>query len=123
MALRLVSWSRSCLMPVPLYGPGRSSSVRFVVRAFLAARRRWPGGRLSVRWCGASWVCADGCVGLALRWLPPLSSRVVDYWDSLRCCLSWRWYVDDCAVVGHPPSVWGFVRTFWCALSGRGGMW
>ena len=72
--MRLCSWSRSFLMPVPL-GRGPAPSLRRVVRAFLAARRRWPSGRISVRARQICWVvpagrCPPGSdlVGLSLWW-------------------------------------------------------
>lgn len=71
--MRLVSWSRSFLAP---YFRSRCS-VRRAVWAFRAAARRWPSGRLVVRWRVVEWLVPAGlvppgsdCAGLSLYLWP-----------------------------------------------------
>jgi hypothetical protein len=85
--MRLISFGRSGLVPFV----GRSASWRRALRLVLAARRRWPSGRLSVRgplafvWCGEvpsrwpvgvefhSWSVSwdwDGLCGVSVSWGP-----------------------------------------------------
>lgn len=61
--MRLSSFGRSFLVCLS----GGRPSPRRVLRCFLAARRRWPSGRLVLRWSGADWV-VDGCFGVCLWW-------------------------------------------------------
>lgn len=59
--MRLSSFGRSLL---------RCHSSRFsfrrALRLFLAARRRWPAGRLSFNGWSLAWVLSDGCCGVLL---------------------------------------------------------
>lgn len=61
--MRLSSFGRSFLVCLS----GGSASPRRVVRALLAARRRWPSGSLRLRWWGCSWE-AEGCCGVLVQW-------------------------------------------------------
>jgi hypothetical protein len=78
MALSLCSFGRSFLGCPSGLPSCRSPSLRRVVRAFRAARRRWPSGRLSVAWSS------------------PLPGVLPRTW-------SVRWMVDgSCGVLLHP---------------------
>jgi hypothetical protein len=73
MSLSLCSFGRDSLSAISCSSP----SWRRVLRAFLAARRRWPGGRLRVSLSILAWEEPDCCVGLMLSgWWR--SGRVVD---------------------------------------------
>lgn len=66
--MRLCSFGRSLLVPSFRVRP---VSVRLAFRAFVAARRRWPLGRLSVGVSTLRWLDVDGCCGLLLEWELP----------------------------------------------------
>lgn len=83
MALSLCSFGRSFLCPVLC----RPRSVRRVVRAFLAARRRWPDGRLVVGLRSVEWVTPGGFCGLLLSGFGPREWIVVDWFFAHR--LAW----------------------------------
>lgn len=69
--MRLLSFGRSFLYPVGSV----AASPRRVLRAFVAARRRWPSGRLSVGLSGLRWMVPEGVrppgselCGLLVHW-------------------------------------------------------
>jgi hypothetical protein len=120
--LSLCSWSRSFLWPVPA-GRGRAPSARRVVRAFLAARRRWPAGRLSLRlgqlcWSVPAGRCPPGSdlVGRSLSWPVPAWVDAARP-SALRGRLGWASYAHDARVIGAEPSLRGWFR---CLISWGG---
>lgn len=83
---RLASFGRSGLWCFSRARALPASSLRRCVFALLAARRRWPNGRLAL--CGFErpslvWRCADGTVGVLVEFRPSWDGSFT-FWE--RAC-------------------------------------